>query len=315
MGDLRELREDIIQLNYSKLSFTRFPETHTGHSKQHVKFVHQSMSEVCLASLIDALRDLGEADVPPHPIYRSQPFQQYNLLRVLSYFLTNTAAIRYALTRREEFLPNLLGLMEGTSQVHVPMSVFGALSLCLVADDSVNLADELINKYNLLDHSMKVLPCLEVYLRYAAFETFSGLCNLLVVFGGSSTLQAIQNHAVYGFLKEQIVMGLIPRFRVDAPPEFEFLYKKFVESFKGFSTRNGKFEHFKTLAPYTRIAIFHQIPNYMVFCSSPSCRKEVNADGILQHCGLCRLARYCNKSCQSQHWKTEGHKQDCIGKN
>ncbi len=52
---------------------------------------------------------------------------------------------------------------------------------------------------------------------------------------------------------------------------------------------------------------------YMVFCSSPECRKQELTDKMLKHCGQCMLARYCSPECQRFHWKN-GHRKCCVGK-
>ena len=49
---------------------------------------------------------------------------------------------------------------------------------------------------------------------------------------------------------------------------------------------------------------------YAVFCSSLQCPVFAEEDGVLLHCARCKLAAYCSRKCQRQHWK-QGHKEKC----
>ena len=60
----------------------------------------------------------------------------------------------------------------------------------------------------------------------------------------------------------------------------------------------------------SRFMTFMWMDRYIVFCSSPACRRSVRKDGIYRHCSRCRLARYCSPECQRYHWK-HGHREQC----
>lgn len=45
-------------------------------------------------------------------------------------------------------------------------------------------------------------------------------------------------------------------------------------------------------------------------CSN--CNKSTSEAGSRKYCGRCRKAAYCSEECQKQHWKSGGHKQECV---
>lgn len=44
-----------------------------------------------------------------------------------------------------------------------------------------------------------------------------------------------------------------------------------------------------------------------------NCGAPEGHDGLeLRPCSRCKLVSYCEKTCQTQHWKTGGHKERCV---
>ena len=62
--------------------------------------------------------------------------------------------------------------------------------------------------------------------------------------------------------------------------------------------------------PYEILEYFISTRCYVVFCSSLQCPVYAEKDGVLLHCARCKLAAYCSRQCQRQHWK-QGHKEKC----
>jgi hypothetical protein len=47
-------------------------------------------------------------------------------------------------------------------------------------------------------------------------------------------------------------------------------------------------------------------------CSNPGCKKPFGyKNSELSKCSKCKKARYCNKDCQKEDWKSWGHKELC----
>ena len=43
-------------------------------------------------------------------------------------------------------------------------------------------------------------------------------------------------------------------------------------------------------------------------CAAP----EEHAEVTLRHCSRCKLVQYCSTECQAQHWKSGGHRKNCV---
>ena len=62
--------------------------------------------------------------------------------------------------------------------------------------------------------------------------------------------------------------------------------------------------------PWEIVKRLNPLQYYAVFCSSLQCPVFAEEDGVLLHCARCKLAAYCSRQCQRQHWK-QGHKEKC----
>ncbi len=292
-------------------------------------FAYQRMAETCLDVLIDAITEMPDPDpnfwgdnlmmgmasvIPPQSGEITFHTIQYDLLEKC---LQNTSAIRYVVSRRSQFFPQIMAALKVLPPASLSFSsVHSLMMLCILLDSPDNIAQELISEYKIMDMMFHHITRVRKY-EDSSCDTLgfiANMCYYLAVMGGPEMEQMIKQHPVYYMLSTHMIIplstpGMIERIESTGIPKSVFYYNRLVKQMEG--TGNG--QSYKMLPAFERIRDFFDKPTYMVFCSLELCRKEANTDSVLRHCSACMLARYCNKECQTQHWR-KIHKKECIGR-
>ncbi|XP_060070295.1 uncharacterized protein LOC132550266 [Ylistrum balloti] len=236
------------------------------------------------------------------------------LMQLFVQMQVSVAVIKRLLWYKEQLIPVFLkALRQKEDPALVRESLMGMYRLLIVGRGE--LVEIFMNNQLLMDLHAQI-KCRFSSIGIHSFQTVtycSELMHAMAVHGTPKTRRILKNSPALRIMKDyckklQMMKNELPN-RYKVLDNYEFINDIVTDEYKAekmaqiWKPKEKLKEEFEKGIEYA---------NYMVFCSSPACRKQY-IDGMahFRYCGACRLSRYCSESCQKDHWR-KSHKTSCL---
>ncbi len=262
--------------------------------------------DMCL--LFQTLGEVGLNKITDQLLRSNKHDQLFWILFLMDMTLTNCAVIEKLCSSKTEIIASVLKHVRFEPQKdHLSLHsgvyryLFDIISLCVMVTKSPSFISELVDHHDIFDHILIAVRDDHGNSKWKHEEAVIQAIRL------AHLLIALGNIDVTQHPKACECCETLLQYEMKTAHSTKCIwYKKNLRD-----AMAGKETDVVSQQPYQRIAAALDRP-YVVYCSSPACRRVVQQEGILRCCAKCMLSRYCNKQCQTHHWEN-GHKKRCLG--